>query len=111
MGRPPTQCEDERHFTRTEITVSPIRARLYPETVGKNFILAKIIEFFGFVLYPGISFDECTPNKLFKNRESGLPFPVFSERMCEKWKMFEISAGVFVHIGYFFARIFNSHVL
>ena len=65
------------------------------------FILAKIIEFLGFVLYPGMSFDECTPNKIFKNRESGLPFPVFSERMYEKWKMFKISAGVFVHIVYF----------
>ena len=54
LGRPPTQCEDERHFTRTGITVSPRRARLYPETVEKNFILAKIIEFFGFVLYPEI---------------------------------------------------------
>ena len=55
LGRPPTQCEDERHFTRTGITVSPRRARLYPETVEKNFILAKIIEFFGFLLYPEMS--------------------------------------------------------
>ena len=75
-----------------------------PSTKGNLiFILSllKIIEFFGFVLYPEILFDDCIPNKLFKNRESGLPFPVFSERMYEKWEMFKISAGVFVHIVYF----------
>ena len=36
MGRPPTQCEDERHFTRTGITVSPRSARIYPQKCGKE---------------------------------------------------------------------------
>ena len=37
MGRPPTQCEDERHVTRTVITVSPRRARIYlPSKCGKE---------------------------------------------------------------------------
>ena len=107
MGRPPTQWEDERHFIHTGITVSSRRARLYPGTVEKNFILAKIIEFFGFVLCPEMSLDECTPNKLFKNRKLGLPFPVFSERMYEKWENVQnVRRCVCAH-WLFFARIFN----
>ena len=48
----------------------------------------------------GELFDDCIPNKLFRNRESGLPFPVFSKtmHMFEKRKMLEIPAGVLVHI-------------
>ena len=70
-----------------------MRARLYPETVEKSFILAKVIELFGFVAYPDMDFSDCTPNKLFQNREAGLPFATFTERMFNKWKSFKLSAG------------------
>ena len=99
MGRPPTQCEDERHFTRTGMTVSPRRARLYPENVEKSLILSKIIEFFGFILYPEMEFTDCIPNKLFRNRASGLPFAVFSQVLFQKWTTFKLSSGVYRYLS------------
>ena len=93
MGRPPTQCEDERHFSRTGITVSHRRARMCPENVERNFILSKVLQFFGFVLYPGMDFSDCTPNKLFRDNDSGLPFLAFTERMFKKWLSFKLSAA------------------
>ena len=84
---------DERHFSRTGNTVTFRRARVYPDTVEKSFILAKVIELFGFVLYPDMDFSECIPNKLFLNREAGIPFLAFSERMFRKCKTFQLSAA------------------
>ena len=66
---------------------------MYPDTVEKSFILAKVIELFGFVLYPDMDFSECIPNKLFLNREAGIPFLAFSERMFRKCKTFQLSAA------------------
>ena len=39
-------------------------------------------------------FSDCTPNKLFRNREAGLTFATFTERMFNKLKsFFKLSAG------------------
>ena len=64
------------------------------------FSLLKIIEFFGGFLYPKKSFDDCISNKLFKNWESGLPFPVFSKGMYEKMLQ-KFSQCVCVHCLHF----------
>ena len=40
-----------------------------------------------------MDFSECIPNKLFLNREAGIPFLAFSERMFRKCKTFQLSAA------------------
>ena len=89
------KCEDERHFSRTGITVSHRRARMYPENVERNFILSKVLQFFGFVLYPGMDFSDCTPNKLFRDNIilGSLSRRLVTERMFKKWLSFKLSAA------------------
>ena len=70
---------------------------MYRKNVEKIFILCKVLQFFGFVLYPDMHFSECTPNKPFKEKESGLPFPVFTEHMFKKWKTFKLSVAPTEH--------------
>ena len=60
----------------------------------KNFILAKVIQLFGFVLYSEMDCCDCVPNPLFLNRQAGLSFLAFLERMFKKCKTFKLSAGV-----------------
>ena len=57
-----------------------------------TFIMAKVIQLFGFVLYPEMDFSDCVPNKL--NREAGFLFLAFLEHMFKKCKTFQLSAGV-----------------
>ena len=45
----------------------PQKARRKLDVVCVGFILAKVIELFGFVAYPDMDFSDCTPNKLFQN--------------------------------------------
>ena len=82
--KPPSQVEDERHFSQTGFVVSARRARLYPDHVEKKFMVAKCIEFFGFMAYPDLPVEECMPNPLLRPRDPYFSFAQFGDAAFQK---------------------------
>ena len=89
-GRPPSQVEDERHFSQTGVVVSARRACLYPDHVEKKFMVAKCIEFFGFMAYPDLPVEECMPNPLLRPRDPYFSFAQFGDAAFQKIRLVPI---------------------
>ena len=86
-GRPPSQVEDERHFSQTGVIITARRARLYPDHVERKYLIARCIEFFGFMAYPDLPREECMPNPLLRPRDPLFTFAQFGEAAFQKTRL------------------------
>ena len=86
-GRPPSQVEDERHFSETGVIITARRARLYPDHIERKYLIARCIEFFGFMAYPDLPREECMPNPLLRPRDPLFTFAQFGEAAFKKTRL------------------------
>ena len=93
-----TSMLKKRHFSLTGIIVTPRRAKLYPDHVEQKYMIAKCIEFFGFMAYPDLPREECMPNLLLRPRDPNYTFAQFGDAAFQKTRLVPIPEGTPIEV-------------
>ena len=78
--------------------ITPRRAKLYPDHVEQKYMIAKCIEFFGFMAYPDLPREECMPNPLLHPRDPNYTFAQFGDAAFQKTRLVPIPEGTPIEV-------------